>query len=363
MFNRIVIVGVGLIGGSLGLAIRRKNKDIKVIGVSSGVAVKKALDMGAITDGYSYKELEDAVSGADLVFLCTPIHRIRELLTLLSSSKPGVLITDVGSTKSVITCHAESVLPAGVHFIGGHPMTGSEKSGVNAADPFLFQNAIYVLCPTKRVTEELVKGLSDFLSGIGARVVIMDAEIHDHIAAAVSHLPQMIAVTLVNMVGETTSDSAPHLQLAAGGFRDMTRIASSPFVMWDDICKTNVNAIKEAVDLFVKHLLKLRERIGTENLKKDFEKANAIRKNIPKDTKGFMSTLYEVLVVVQDKPGVIAQIATELARLNINIKDIEVLKVREWEGGTLRLAFDLEKEALKVVELLNSIGYTSRLRE
>lgn len=362
MFETVVIVGVGLIGGSLGLAMRRKNEAIKVIGVSSSAAVKSALDMGAITEGCGYDELEDAVSGADLVFLCTPIHRIHGLLTLLSSSKPGVLVTDVGSTKRVITGHAESVLPEGVYFIGGHPMTGSEKSGVNAADPFLFQNAIYVLCPTNGVPEELVKNLSDFLSGIGAKVVIMNAELHDRIAAAVSHLPQMIAVTLVNLVGEVTTDSAPYLQLAAGGFRDMTRIASSPFTMWDDICRTNDSAIKETLDIFIKHLSKLRDRIGTQDLGEDFEKANVTRANIPKDTKGFISTLFEVLVVVEDKPGVIARIATELTRLNINIKDIEVLKVREGEGGTLRLAFELEKEALEAVELLNRIGYISRLR-
>jgi len=362
MFETVVIVGVGMIGGSLGLAIKRKHRDIKVIGISSSAAVKSALDMGAITEGCRYEDLEDAVSDADLVFLCTPIHRIQGLLTLLSSSKQGILVTDVGSTKSVINSHADNVLPEGVHFIGGHPMTGSEKSGVNAADPFLFQNAIYVLCPTNGVPEEIVKNLSDFLSGIGARVVIMNAELHDRIAAAVSHLPQMIAVTLVNMVGEVTTDSAPYLQLAAGGFRDMTRIASSPFTMWDDICRTNDRAIKEAIDKFIEHLSKLRDRMGTRDIGKDFGKANVTRANIPKDTKGFMSTLFEVLVVVEDKPGVIAQIATELVRLNINIKDIEVLKVREGEGGTLRLAFELEKEAFMAVELLNSIGYTSRLR-
>ena len=132
--------------------------------------------------------------------------------------------------------------------------------------------------------------------------------------------------------------------------------------MWDDICRTNNKAIKDAVDKFIEHLSKLRDRIGTRDLGKNFEKANITRANIPKDTKGFISTLFEVLVVVEDKPGMIARIATELARLKINIKDIEVLKVREGEGGTLRLAFELEKEALIAVELLNSIGYTSRLR-
>ena len=363
MFDTVVIVGVGLIGGSLGLAIRRKNENTKVIGVSSSAAIKSALEIGAITEGCGYEELGNAVRYADLIFLCTPINRIKGLLTTLSSSlEPGILVTDVGSTKRVIGHHARDVLPEGVHFIGGHPMTGSEKRGVNAADPFLFQNAIYVLCPAVNVPEELVKHFSDFLNEIGARVVIMDAELHDSIAAAVSHLPQMIAVTLVNMVGKETTDSAPYLQLAAGGFRDMTRIASSPFSMWDDICNTNADAIKKAVDTFIDNLSCLKDLIGTKALGDDFEKANSTRANIPKDTKGFVKTLFEVLVVVEDKPGIIAQIASELARENINIKDIEILKVREGEGGTLRLAFDLEEEALGVVELLNRIGHKSRLR-
>ncbi|HDY89133.1 MAG TPA: prephenate dehydrogenase [bacterium] len=363
MFNTIVIVGVGLIGGSLGLAIKSKYKKAKVIGVSSGSAVKSAIEMGAISEGCGYEELSSAVENADLVFLCTPIHRIQELLTLLSSSlNPGILVTDVGSTKRVITSHARNVLPENVHFIGGHPMTGSEKSGVHAADPFLFQNAIYVLCPTDNVPEELVKKFSDFLSEIGARVVILNAELHDRIAAAVSHLPQMVAITLVNMIGKETTDSAPYLQLAAGGFRDMTRIASSPFSMWDDICRTNDDAIKKAVDEFMEHLSRLKERIGTQSLRGNFETANITRANIPIDTKGFLSTLSEVLVVVEDKPGVIAKIATELAEVNINIKDIEVLKVREGEGGTLRIAFENENEANKAVKLLNSIGFSSRLR-
>jgi prephenate dehydrogenase len=363
MFNRIVIVGVGLIGGSLGLAVRRKNKDIHIVGVSSAAAVKSAVEMGAINEGYGYDELGTAVADADIVFLCTPINRIKELMADLSGLvKPGAIVTDVGSTKHEIAGHADDVLPDGVCFIGGHPMTGSEKSGVNASDPFLFQNAIYVLCPAENVPQELVDEFSGFLHETGARVVSMESGLHDNIAAAISHVPQMIAVTLVNMVQDKTTDSAPYLQLAAGGFRDMTRIASSPFKMWDDICRTNADAIRNTLDTFIEHLTGLKGRIGSEALGDDFENANHTRANIPKDTKGFAKTLYEVLAVVEDKPGIIHRIAAELSGHNINIKDIEVMKVREGEGGTLRLAFELEDEAAHAVELLNNIGFKSRLR-
>jgi len=363
MFDTITIVGVGLIGGSFGLAVRRKCPEARIIGVSSRAAVTDALEMGAITEGCGYEEMDAAVRDADLVVLCTPIHRIQGLLTVLAGSlKKGTLVTDVGSTKRAITEHALQVIPEGVDFIGGHPMTGSEKRGVLAADPYLFQNAIYVLCPAGDVSRDIVVGFSGFLEAIGAAVIVMDAETHDRIAAAVSHLPQILAVTLVEMVGRFDSEDAPYLRLAAGGFRDMTRIASSPFGMWDDVFRTNTDAVKEVIDVFIGHLSRIRERIGTEELGEDFEIANITRGKIPKDTKGFMKTLYEVLVVVEDKPGVIAGIAGDLAGAGINIKDIEVLKVREGEGGTLRLAFDEESEAREAIGIMERNGYSARMR-
>jgi prephenate dehydrogenase len=363
MYHSLVIVGVGLIGGSLGLAFRRRYPEMKIIGVSSSAAVQSALEMGVITEGCGYEELGNAVRDADVVFLCTPIHRIQGLLTLLSPFlREGVVVTDVGSTKRAITSHAGEVLPPGVHFIGGHPMAGSENRGVQAADPFLFQNAIYVLCPASGVPSETVDTLSHFIGEIGARVMVMNADLHDRIAAAVSHLPQLLAVTLVETVGKLNRENAPYLRLAAGGFRDMTRIASSPFGMWDDIFRTNGDMVREMADVFMEQLRKVRDRLGTPALGEDFEVANVTRAAIPKDSKGFLRPLFDVMVVVEDKPGVIAQIATELALNEINIKDIEVLKVREGEGGTLRLAFEREQDANEAVKLLERVGYKARLR-
>jgi prephenate dehydrogenase len=364
MYRSIVIVGVGLIGGSLGLAIRRKHPEIRVAGVSSPAAIESALEMGIVTDGFGYDELGRAVRGADLVALCTPIHRILELLTLLGPLlDPGAAVTDVGSTKRVITRHARSALPAGVPFIGGHPMAGSENRGVLAADPFLFQNAIYVLCPGDDAPAPQVETLSALLGDIGAHVTIMDAEIHDRIAAAVSHLPQMLAIALVETAGGLDSERAPYLRLAAGGFRDMTRIASSPFSVWNDIFRTNGDAVRDAADAFIERLKVLRGRIGAEALGEDFEIANHTRATIPKDTKGFLRTLSDVLVVVEDKPGIIAKIASTLAEEGINIQDIEVLKVREGEGGTLRLSFNREEDARKAAGLMERIGFTARVRK
>jgi prephenate dehydrogenase len=364
MFKNIAIIGVGLIGGSFGLAARRKFPEMRIAGVSSQAAITTALEMGAITEGFGYEELGDAVRNADMVVLCTPIHRILGILTLLGPHlREGALVTDVGSTKRVITSHAMNVLPGGVYFIGGHPMAGSEKRGIGAADPFLFQNAIYVLCPTDNVPGEVIDHFSALVESLGAHVAVMDADTHDQIAATVSHLPQMIAVALVKMVGGLEGENSPYLRLAAGGFRDMTRIASSPFAMWEDICSTNDDAIREAIDRFMGQLRTVRDRIGFPALGEDFEIANITRATIPKDTKGFLKTLSEILVVVEDKPGVIARIATRLALSDININDIEVLKVREGEGGTIRLAFEHEQEAVKAIDLLEQIGYRARLRK
>ena len=362
-FETIVIVGVGLMGGSLGLAVRRRNSDVRIVGVSSPAAIDRALELGAITEGCGYGEIEHAVGDADLVVLCTPINRIQGLITQLAPMlKPGVLITDVGSTKRAITKHAHNTLPEGVHFIGGHPMAGSEKRGIDAADPFLFQNAIYVLCPDGAAPEAVTRSFVGLLETIGAAVVVMDAESHDRIAAAVSHLPQLLAVTLVDMVGGLDSGETPYLRLAAGGFRDMTRIASSPYGMWDDIFRTNGDAVREVIDTFIHRLRDVRDRVGAANLGEVFDAANATRETIPKDTKGFVRHLSEVLVVVEDTPGVIARIAVTLADDGINIKDIEVLKVREGEGGTLRLAFEDEAAAAEAIRLLEAIGFSARKR-
>ncbi len=362
-YNTIVIVGIGLIGGSLGQAFRRRHPGARIIGVSSPGAIATALETGTITEGVGYEELESAVRDADLVLLCTPIHRIQGLITTLAPMlRPGVVVSDVGSTKREIVRHAEETFPAGVHFIGGHPMAGSEKRGVEAADPFLFQNAMYVLCPAAGVPDEVVARFGTFLGGTGATVITLDAALHDRIAAAVSHLPQLLAVALVEFVGEQNGPEAPYLRLAAGGFRDMTRIASSPYGMWADIFSTNDDAVREAIDAFIERLHRLRDRVGDPLLAGNFEVANLARSCIPQDSKGFMAPLFEILVVVEDKPGVIAHIAVMLADAGINIKDIEILKVREGEGGTLRLAFEKENVAARAIELLGNAGYHARMR-
>jgi len=359
----IALIGVGLIGGSLGLACKRVGIGRRIIGISRKETLEEAIRLGAIDEGIPYEDMPDGLGKADVTFLCTPIHRILQLLPRLPGCvKRGAIVTDVGSTKAQIVALAERTFPSDVHFIGGHPMAGSESRGVQAADPFLFQNAVYVLTPSRGTPQETVEELAHLVERLGARVAVMDASVHDRIAAAVSHLPQMMAVALMGMVGRLSEEDPLFLRMAAGGFRDMTRIASSPYEVWGDICRTNAGPIAEMIDAYIVKLKALKARIADEALKADFEFANETRGMIPRDSKGFLRPLYDVLVVVEDRPGVIAGISAPLAAAGINIKDIEVLKVREDEGGTLRLAFGTDEEARRAVEILKEQGYVARVR-
>lgn len=359
----IVLIGIGLIGGSLGLALKRLGIGREIIGISRDATLKEALSLGVIDRGFGYDAITDGVKEADLVILCAPISRILEQLPQVMQAVPnGCVVSDVGSTKCALVQKAEAVGREGVHFIGGHPMAGSEKSGVGAADPFLFENALYVLTPADGVPDEPVNDMVNLVRCLGARSMRMDAETHDRVAAAVSHLPQMMATTLVSLVGRLNEADGLPLQMAAGGFRDLTRIASSSFAMWRDICQTNTQPIREMLDAYISALAAIRDKIDQDDLADDFAYANAIRNGIPKDSKGFLHPLHEILLVAEDKPGVIADAASRLATADVNIEDIEVLKVREGEGGTIRMGFGKQEDAEQAVDVLCAAGYQVRLR-
>jgi len=354
---------VGLIGGSLGLALKRTGFRGQLVGVSRRETVDTALDMGVIDEGWTYEELPRALERADLVFLCTPIQHIMGILPqVVEHAAPGAVVTDVGSTKRRIAAIAASCQRPDVHFVGGHPMAGSEKAGVTAADPFLFQNAIYILVPDAAVPEATYGRLRDLVLRLGAKVLELPAETHDEVVAGISHLPQLLATSLVEMVGRMDEEGEGYfMALAAGGFRDMTRIASSPYApVWEDICGTNADRIRAMIDRYVAMLQDIRARVDAPELADDFAFANQVRAGIPKDAKGFIHQLFEILVVAEDKPGVIAEIANAMAGEQVNINDIEVVKVREGEGGTLRLGFDTDAAADRALKILGDLGYKAR---
>ncbi len=360
----IAIYGVGLLGGSLGLAFKESGFSGKIIGFSSPRSLKTALSVKCIDEGRPYEALANCIGNVDVIFLCSPITAIMETLRKLAGMElpDGLVITDVGSTKKRISEIASQTLPSHVHFIGGHPMAGSEKSGPSAADPFLFENAVYVMTPSQKAGE-IDKRFADFLERhLGCRCTFLDPSEHDVIAASVSHTPHLLAVALVNLARSVEQRIPGTLQLAAGGFRDLTRIASSPYRMWRDIFATNTEAIAPLLDECITILGDMKKELTDGSLEAFFNKAHDTRCEIPMDTKGLISQPHEIVVIVKDQPGVIARISTAIANEGINIIDIELLKIREGEAGTLRFGFDSEEKAHRALEILSGMDVSARKR-
>jgi prephenate dehydrogenase len=361
-FRQAAIIGVGLIGGSLGLALKKKQPGIRVVGVSSQKTIEEAESAGAIDRGFSRENLKAALSGSELIFICTPISDIIDRLpAVISAAEPGAVITDAGSTKRRIVETADRHTRKDVFFIGGHPMAGSEARGMANADPLLFENAVWVLTPSGPVPQEKIQNLGNLIEILGAKVLFLSPALHDRMAAAVSHLPQLLAVTLVNWVGAHKKNPELFLRLAAGGFRDMTRIASSPYDSWKDIIATNRDDIAEVLREFTDALDKTLSMLDSPGLESHFREAARRRLSIPRDTKGFLRPHFDLLIRVEDKPGVIASIAVSLAEQNINIKDIEVLKVREGDSGTIRLSLETEEARIQAKSLLEKRGFSIKM--
>ena len=349
-------MGLGLMGGSLALAVRRFLPQVEVVGVDLPEVLPQVQARGAVDRALPPGELPAAVAESDLVFLATPIKEILRLIPRVAPHmQEGAILTDLGSTKREICRLARERVPNGVHFIGGHPLTGAEGKGIARADPFLFQNALYVLCPLSGA-EAALPPLRGLLERLGAIVVELAPEEHDRIAAYVSHLPQLVAVALVNLVGREEG----FLRFAAGGFRDLTRIASSPFGIWEDILSTNAPLIRKALRDFLWELSQLGERVK-EGPREEFQRAKALRDSLPRAAKGFLREYPRVRVILPDRPGALARATGALAKEGINIKDLELLRVREEIGGTFQIHLGSVEEALEAATILRGIGYDARV--
>ncbi len=262
MFQRVAIIGLGLIGGSIGLALHKAKAAQQIAGydLAKGVS-NQARRIGAIDQPYS--ALADAVRGADLVILATPVGAMSSLLQEIAASlSPGAVVTDVASTKAQVISWAEEFLPASVAFVGGHPMTGKELSGVQAADVNLFQGRIYCLTPTSRTHSVAITRVSALIEALGARVRFLEPAEHDGQVAGVSHLPFIASVAIMNTVGEGAAWSDASM-LAANGFRDITRLAAGNPEMYRDICLTNSDSITRWLNEYIATLSGLRDRIAT----------------------------------------------------------------------------------------------------
>jgi prephenate dehydrogenase len=357
---KIAIFGVGLIGGSLALCLKGKS-DYHVVGHSNNPkSIEKYLKRGVVDEATT--SMEDAARDADFIFLCVPVGNIEGYLEHLSNLalKPGCIITDVGSTKGSITRYADSINRDDVYFIGGHPMAGSERSGVEAASYLLFENAFYVLTPNANVPEAAYSKLSSVIEHTRAQIIRVDAELHDDIVGAISHLPHIIAVALVNQISQYNDGNELYQRLAAGGFRDITRIASCDPSIWRDILINNKAVLLKLLKDWNHHtdqFIHLLEAENGEGIFEEFAKANAFRSQLPERRKGMITSLYDVYVDIADTPGVIGKIASELGNRQISLSNIQIIEVRVDVPGILRLSFRNEKDMDRAVKVLKELNY------
>lgn len=321
--------------------------------------VAQAIDMGVIDAG---TEMHTGVPWSDLIIICSPLNSfVSVLLSMRPYLRPGTVVTDTGSTKQAVMQMFSELLPDSVWGIGGHPMAGSEIKGINGADRYLFENAVYVLTPSPDTPADITDSLAALLAITGARMQIMDPQQHDELVAVVSHTPHIAAAALVNL----TDGDRQTLQMAAGGFRDITRIASSDSGIWEDILLSNRARLAGKLAKLIFSLEEFKEALENQDIlyiREKLQAARDIRSQIPATRKGLLPGFYDIICIVPDRPGIIGQIGALLGAFGINIVDIEILRAREGDGGTMRVGVPLLKDAHQAVELLQSINVKAWVR-
>jgi prephenate dehydrogenase len=279
--RQITIIGTGLIGGSFGLALKKHNFTGRIVGCDRDPVLLQARKKGAIDKGFT--DPAQAVRGSQVVLLAAPVGAIVQLIGSLGPALPAkTLLTDVGSTKAAVLARAKAIFgkDVGQRCLAGHPMAGKEQSGVEAADPDLFQGAVWFVTPIPE--QKIFAGPSgeflEWVETIGAGVASMDADAHDQLCAWISHLPQMIATALAATLVDEYGEDAPLLETGGRALREMTRISASPYSMWRDVALTNKKNIRQALLKLEQRLAHIRENLDTRELALEFERAHHLRK-------------------------------------------------------------------------------------
>ena len=362
--EKIGFIGLGLIGGSIAKKIKLNHPDCEIIATARRQeTITEAYEMGLITNDILLPLT--AFEDCDFIFLCAPVEKnldyLRALKDVISNH---TIITDVGSTKTQI--HKE-VIELGLEkqFIGGHPMTGSEKTGISNANEYLLENAYYIITPTAQNSQQQIDDFYAFVKELGSIPMVLDYEAHDYATASISHLPHMIAYTLVNLVKDIDDENETMKTIAAGGFKDITRIASSSPVMWESICMTNQEQLLKLMDQYIYSLSELREDIqnaSSQTLLDKFQSAKDYRDSITVRNVKSYNKVHELFLDLADEAGGIAIIASILAFKGISIKNIGIVHNREFEEGVLHIEFYDAESAELAAELLVEKNYVVHRR-
>ncbi len=358
--SKIGFIGLGHIGGSIAKTVRRIHPDIVQIAYDTDEAtLAAALDEGIIDA--ACPGVTDDFSDCDYIYLCAPVLDNNDYVQKISGMlHPGMLLTDVGSVKSRIHETIEKYPELAAHFIGGHPMCGTEHTGFEYSTAHLLENAYYMLTPTPSVSRAKVEEFEDFVRSIGAIPMILDCKKHDFSVGSISHLPTVIASTLVNLVKDLDDENETLRTIAAGGFRDITRVASSDPTMWENICVANRDQIIELIDAYVAAIRRTRDTIAggdADQIKEFFASAKEYRDSFH-ISGGALHPVYQLFVDLIDEAGGIATIATTLATNMISIKNIGIIHNREFEQGVLQVEFYDRDSYDKAVALLGKHHYT-----
>ena len=341
-------IGLGLIGGSIARGIKRACPAARIMAyMRTRAKLEQAKEDGivdVILDGIGEPLLE-----CDIIFLCTPVEYNAQYLTQIRPFlKPGALITDVGSTKEdihrvVTTLHMEEF------FVGGHPMAGSEKTGYENSTDHLLENAYYIVTPTAKTKQEDADRLVEIARSIGSIPIVLDYHEHDRIVAAISHLPHLIASSLVNLVKDSDNQNELMKRLAAGGFKDITRIASSSPEMWEQICMTNTGNIIDMMEHYIASLTQILDSLKQhrgDDIYELFDTSRIYRNSISESRKGSVTPEYSFTVDIVDEPGAISTLSCILSARGISIVNIGINHNREQGEGALKIVF-YNKESME----------------
>lgn len=360
MESTIGFIGLGLIGGSIARGLKRADKNITIMAYmrtrSKLVQAKEDGIVDVILDG-----IDDNLSKCDIIFLCTPVeYNASYLEKIRPFLKPGAILTDVGSTKTNIH---KTVIEMGMEeiFVGGHPMAGSEKTGYENSTDHLLENAYYIISPTAKNTSEQIERIRQMALALRAIPLVLDYKEHDFSVAAISHLPHLIASSLVKLVKDNDGENETMKRIAAGGFKDITRIASSSPVMWEQICMTNTDNLKILMRRYIESLESIYEDLDTHNgsaIYDLFDESGKYRDTFSSTKRGPMAPNHSFSVDVVDEPGSIAILSAILAFRGINVKNIGINNARDYGEGALRIEFYSEEKKLEAAELLMRYNYT-----
>ncbi|WP_270205361.1 MULTISPECIES: prephenate dehydrogenase [unclassified Coprococcus] len=357
--KKIGFIGLGLIGGSIAKAIRRYYPDYEIVAFDKNRETLALATQESIIN-VACTSIDDNFRGCNYIFLCAPVaFNTAYLKQMMPYLHDDMILTDVGSVKTPI--HDEIIrLGLEDYFIGGHPMAGSEKSGFANSKPILIENAYFVLTPSAKVAKKKVDAYASFVESLRALPIVLDYHEHDIVTGTISHLPHIIAASLVNFVRDTDTKDELMKTLAAGGFKDITRIASSSPTMWEHICAQNQSNISQILGNYIETLNEAKKLVDSgdsQGIYNMFDHSRNYRNSMPNGSAGPIKRAFEIYCDIPDEAGVIATIATILASNALSIKNIGIVHNREFEEGVLRIEFYDSISCEKAVALLQKHRY------